>query len=128
MKTIEVVAAVIKNNNKVFATRRGYGDFENMWEFPGGKVEAGESWEGALRREIMEELDVQIIIDQFLTTIEYDYPQFHLTMHCFLCTLGKGTLHLKEHNDSQWVTKETIDKLGWLPADLDIIELVKEII
>ena len=126
MKTIKVVAAVIKRNNKIFVTQRGYGEFKDGWEFPGGKVEKGETKEEALIREIKEELDTVIKVDSYLDTIEYDYPDFHLSMDCFVCSIVEGHLVLKEHEDSKWIKKEEIDTLNWLPADLIIIDKVKE--
>lgn len=126
MKTIEVVAAIIKDEDKIFATQRGYGEFKGFWEFPGGKIEDGETPESALKREILEELDTEISIDKFIYTIEYDYPDFHLTMHCYICSVLSGSLVLKEHESAKWVDKETIDSVEWLPADLLIIDLVKK--
>ena len=126
MKTIKVVAAVIKRNNKIFVTQRGYGEFKDGWEFPGGKVEKGETKEEALIREIKEELDTVIKVDSYLDTIEYDYPDFHLSMDCFVCSIVEGHLVLKEHEDSKWIKKEEIATLNWLPADLVIIDKVKE--
>lgn len=126
MKTIKVVAAVIKRNNKIFVTQRGYGEFKDGWEFPGGKVEKGETKEEALIREIKEELDTVIKVDSYLDTIEYDYPDFHLSMDCFICSIVEGNLVLKEHEDSKWIKKEEIDALNWLPADLIILDKVKE--
>lgn len=130
MKTIEVVAAVIcgqgNQRGKIFASQRGYGDFKGGWEFPGGKVEAGETLEEALKREIREELDTEINVGELIDTVEYDYPQFHLKMHCFWCTVTLGELHLKEHEAAKWLTKDTINSVEWLPADIGIIELIKE--
>lgn len=126
MKTIKVVAAVIKRNNKIFVTQRGYGEFKDGWEFPGGKVEKGETKEEALIREIKEELDTVIKVDSYLDTIEYDYPDFHLSMDCFVCSIVEGHLVLKEHEDSKWIKKEEIDTLNWLPADLIILDKVKK--
>lgn len=126
MKTIKVVAAVIKRNDEIFVTQRGYGEFKDGWEFPGGKVEKGETKEEALIREIKEELDTVIKVDSYLDTIEYDYPDFHLSMDCFVCSIVEGHLVLKEHEDSKWIKKEEIDTLNWLPADLVIIDKVKE--
>ena len=126
MKTIRVVAAIIFNQGKVFATQRGYGEFKDGWEFPGGKVEKGETKEEALIREIKEELDTVIKVDSYLDTIEYDYPDFHLSMDCFVCSIVEGHLVLKEHEDSKWIKKEEIDTLNWLPADLIILDKVKE--
>ncbi|MFA9397625.1 MAG: (deoxy)nucleoside triphosphate pyrophosphohydrolase [Clostridiaceae bacterium] len=125
MKTINVVAAVIKRDNKTFATERGYGEFKGGWEFPGGKVEPNETLEQALCREIKEELDTQINIDKFLTTVEYDYPTFHLTMHCFLCSIKKGNLTLLEHSSSKWLDKQNLDSVPWLPADVEVVNLLK---
>lgn len=122
MKTIQVSAAIIMNKNKILATQRGYGEFKNGWEFPGGKVEKGETAEQALIREINEELDVLVEISSKLKTIEYDYPEFHLTMHCFLCVIKSGTLILKEHKSAKWLCKEELDKVEWLPADRTLIE------
>ena len=128
MKTIEVVAAIIKDKDTILATRRGYGEFVNMWEFPGGKVEAGETSEEALIREIREELSITISVDQFVTTVDYDYPNFHLTMHCFLCTQVNGTLTLNEHNDAKWIHSSELNELNWLPADLEILQELKKYI
>ena len=125
MKVIEVVAAIIKKDNEIFATQRGYGDFKGGWEFPGGKIEAGEKPEQALIREIKEELAVEIEVGELLHTVEYDYPTFHLTMHCFVCTLVSGELELKEHQAAKWLTKETLDSVEWLPADVEVAEKVK---
>ena len=121
MKTIEVVAAIIIKNGQVFATQRGYGDWKGWWEFPGGKMEVGESPEEALRREIREELDAEISIESLLETVEWDYPAFHLTMHCFICTLLSESLHLNEHEASAWLTKENLHTVKWLPADEGLI-------
>lgn len=127
MKTIEVVAAIIKHEDKIFATQRGYGDFKGLWEFPGGKLEAGETPKQALLREIREELDTKIEIGELADTIEYDYPQFHLTMKCFFCTILEGDLVLKEHDAAAWLTKDALDSVNWLPADLALIEKLKKI-
>lgn len=124
MKTIEVVAAVIKREGKIFATQRGYGEFEGGWEFPGGKMEAGETPQEALVREIMEELDTEIEVGELIDTVEYDYPKFHLTMHCFFCTVKTGHLVLKEHEAAKWLTLETLDTVDWLPADQGLIEKI----
>lgn len=126
MKSINVVAAIIKKDKKIFATQRGYGDFEGRWEFPGGKIEDGESMEEALIREILEELKTEISIDQFLTTVEYDYPNFHLTMHCFICSIKKGNLTLVEHSAAKWLNRKHIDTIDWLPADIEVVEILKE--
>ncbi len=126
MKTIEVVAAIIVQDNKILATKRGYGDYVNFWEFPGGKIEPGESKESALIREISEELEVAISVDQYLCTVDYDYPTFHLTMHCFICTLLESKITLVEHKDAKWLTKKTLDSVEWLPADIQIISDIKQ--
>ena len=125
MRQIEVVAAIICKDGAYFATQRGYGEFEGMWEFPGGKIEPGESAEDALKREIQEELGVDITIDKFLCTTDYDYPAFHLTMHCYLCSIVSGEIELREHKSARWLTKESLDSVEWLPADMDIIEKLK---
>ena len=125
MKTIEVVAAIITENNKIFATQRGYGEFKDGWEFPGGKLEEGESSERALIREIKEELSVEIKIRSFLTTVKYDYPNFHLTMHCFICEVVTGEIMLLEHKAAKWLSKEELDSVNWLAADMDVVELLK---
>lgn len=128
MKTIQVVAAIICDQGRILATQRGYGNFKGGWEFPGGKIEEGESHEEALKREIMEELDTKIKVGNLLQTIEYDYPEFHLTMHCYLCTIESETLTLKEHMAARWLTKETINSVNWLEADSALIEYLKEIL
>ena len=125
LKRVEVVAAIIQRDDEIFATQRGYGDFKGGWEFPGGKIEAGESPEQALVREIKEELAVELEVGELLHTVEYDYPTFHLTMYCFACTLVSGELELKEHQAAKWVTKETLDSVEWLPADIEVAEIVK---
>lgn len=123
MKYIEVVAAIILDaEGKIFATQRGYGDWKDWWEFPGGKIESGESPEKALKREIQEELSTDISVDDFFCTVEYDYPKFHLTMHCYLCSLLTESLHLNEHEAAKWLSKEELDSVQWLPADKEIIE------
>ena len=127
-KRIEVVAAIIIDKGKVFATQRGYGEFKDGWEFPGGKMEQGETPQQALMREIKEELETEIEVGELLETVEYDYPNFHLTMHCFLCTIKSGNLVLKEHEASKWLTKETLDSVDWLPADKGLIEKIKAIL
>ena len=126
MKTIEVVAAIIRKEDKIFATQRGYGDFKDWWEFPGGKVEAGETPEEALVREIKEELSTEISIDKFLYTVEYDYPNFHLTMHCYICSLLSEAVHLNEHEASRWLKKEDIHTVNWLPADEILLPMISE--
>ena len=131
MKTIRVVAAIIKavdENGKTsfFATQRGYGDFKGGWEFPGGKIDTGETPEEALVREIKEELDTEVEVIKLLDTVEYDYPNFHLSMDCFICSIKSGNLVLKEHEAAQWLTKETLDSVDWLPADLGLIDKIRE--
>ena len=121
MKTIEVVAAVIIRDGKIFATQRGYGQWKDWWEFPGGKIEPGECPQEALVREIREELDAEIEVGGLLETVEWDYPDFHLTMHCFICRLLSDSLHLNEHEDATWLTRETLDSVQWLPADLGVV-------
>lgn len=123
-KVIEVVAAVIKDDDKVFATQRGYGEFKDGWEFPGGKMEEGESPQQALIREIKEELDADIEVGALIDTVEYDYPKFHLTMHCFICTIKAGKLVLKEHEAAKWLTKDTLNSVEWLPADKGLIDKI----
>lgn len=125
MKTVNVVAAVIKDSDRIFATARGYGEYKGWWEFPGGKVEIGETPETALVREIKEELDSDIIVEKYIDTVEYDYPSFHLSMRCYFCKLIAGELTLKEAEDARWLTKDTIDDVKWLPADITILEKIK---
>ena len=122
MKKIEVVAAIIQREKSYLATQRGYGEFEGMWEFPGGKIESGESREVALKREIREELGVDITIDKFLCTTDYNYPSFHLTMHCYLCSVVSGEIELREHMSARWLTTKTLDSVEWLPADKEVID------
>ena len=124
MKRIEVVAAIIRREDEVFATQRGYGDWKDWWEFPGGKMELGETPEGALKREIREELSTEINVDEFLCTVEYDYPKFHLTMHCFLCSLQTEAMHLNEHEASRWLRKDELESVNWLPADKIVIKIL----
>jgi len=127
MKTINVVAAIILDEEKrILATQRGYGEYEGWWEFPGGKIEPGEGPEVALRREIMEELGVEIVVENLLCTVEYDYPKFHLSMLCFMCRISNGEIDLREHKSAQWLTKETLDDVEWLPADVEVIKLLNE--
>lgn len=126
MKTIRVVVAILIDTGKVFATQRGYGEFKDGWEFPGGKIDAGETPEEALVREIKEELDTEIEVLKLLDTVEYDYPKFHLSMDCFICKIKFGNLVLKEHEASAWLTKETLYSVNWLPADQGLIPLIEE--
>ena len=131
MKIVKVVAAVIRSidedgSQMIFATQRGYGEFKGGWEFPGGKIEAGETPEQALKREIMEELDTEICVGSLIDTIEYDYPDFHLSMDCFWAEIVSGELVLKEHEAARWLTHETLDSVDWLPADVALIEKIKK--
>ena len=126
MKTVRVVAAVIRDNNRIFATQRGYGDLKGGWEFPGGKIEKGETPQEALKREICEELDTEILVGELIDTIEFDYPTFHLSMDCFWCEVVKGDLVLKEHEAAKWLNKNPIDEVEWLPADVTLIDVIKE--
>ena len=126
MKYVEVVAAIIRDEEGcVFATQRGYGEWKDWWEFPGGKMEAGETPEEALKREIQEELETEITVDEFLCTVEYDYPAFHLKMHCYLCSLLTEALHLNEHEAAKWLTKDDLNSVKWLPADMLVIDALK---
>lgn len=126
MKRIEVVAAIIHDENgRIFATQRGYGEFKDYWEFPGGKMEPGESPEEALKREIWEELETKIVIERLVTTIEYDYPAFHLTMHCYWCKVETGSLTLKEHEAARWLDRNHLESVNWLPADLQLLQTIK---
>ena len=126
MKTIEVVAAIIIKDGQVFAPQRGYGEFQGWWEFPGGKMEAGESPQEALKREINEELDADIQVNELLETVEWDYPNFHLTMHCFICNLLSESLHLNEHEAATWLTHETLRSVKWLPADEILLDKIAD--
>lgn len=126
MKTVKVAAAIIVHNNQIFATQRGYGEFKDGWEFPGGKIELGETAQEALGREIKEELDVEIEVEDFLETVEYDYPKFHLSMDCFFCRIRSGALVLKEHEAAKWLTAEELDSVAWLPADKGLIEGIRK--
>ncbi len=136
LKAVRVVGAIIEAEKKtgdktekiIFATQRGYGDFKDGWEFPGGKIEDGETPEEAIVREIKEELDTDIKVERYVDTIEYDYPEFHLSMDCFLCSIVEGNLVLKEHEAAKWLTKATLDTVDWLPADITIIEKVRELL
>lgn len=125
MKTIEVVAAIIRRGDSVFATQRGYGDFKDGWEFPGGKVEAGESPEDALRREIREELETEIGVGHLIDTVEYDYPAFHLSMRCYACSIVSGNLHLVEHESARWLSAAELRCVNWLPADDQLLPLIE---
>lgn len=125
MKTIEVVAAVILKDGAVFATQRGYGPWKDWWEFPGGKIEAGECPQEALVREIREELDAEVEVGELLETVEWDYPDFHLTMHCFICSLLSESMRLNEHEAAAWLTRETLDTVRWLPADEGVVEKLR---
>ena len=127
MKSIEVVAAVIKHKDRIFATQRGYGEFKDGWEFPGGKMEANETPQEALKREIKEELDTEIEVNDLIDTINYDYPTFHLTMHCFWCTVKSGKLELLEHEDAKWLSKKELESVDWLPADKELLPKIREI-
>lgn len=126
MKTIKVVAAIIRDQDRIFATQRGYGEFKDGWEFPGGKIEEGETPENALIREIREELDTEISVGEKITCVEYDYPKFHLSMDCFWAEIVSGDLVLKEHEAAKWLSMEELDSVDWLPADLELIEKIKE--
>ena len=126
MKEIEVVAAIIHDDDeRIFATQRGYGDYKDGWEFPGGKMESGESPEEALKREIWEELETRIVVEHLVQTVEYDYPKFHLKMHCFWCHIESGQLILKEHEAARWLMKSELDSVKWLPADLEVVETLR---
>lgn len=132
MKTIRVVAAVIKAESEngepiIFATQRGYGEFKGGWEFPGGKIEDGETPQEALKREIMEELDTVIEVGELIHTVEYDYPAFHLSMDCFLASIVSGDLVLKEHEDARWLSMDELDDLEWLPADVELVERIENV-
>ena len=123
MKQLEVVAAIIHDTqSRIFATQRGYGEWKDYWEFPGGKMEPGESPEEALKREIWEELETRIVVERFVQTVEYDYPKFHLTMHCSWCHVESGSLTLKEHEAAKWLSIDQLDSVNWLPADLEVIK------
>ena len=133
MKTVKVVAAIIKAVNVngetiIFATQRGYGDFKGGWEFPGGKIESGETPQEALKREIIEELDTEVSVGELMDTVEYDYPQFHLSMDCFWCQIVRGNLVLKEHEAARWLTKDELNNVEWLPADITLIEKIRNLL
>ena len=133
MKTVKVVAAIIKAVNEngetiIFATQRGYGDFKGGWEFPGGKIESGETPQEALKREIIEELDTEVSVGELMDTVEYDYPQFHLSMDCFWCQIVRGNLVLKEHEAVRWLTKDELNNVEWLPADITLIEKIRNLL
>jgi len=126
MKTIKVVAAIIRDaNGRVLCTQRGYGEWKDWWEFPGGKLETGETPEEALMREIREELSTEIRVDEFLCTVDYDYPTFHLTMHCYLCSMLTGALRLNEHKAARWLKRDELSGVKWLPADVEVVEMLK---
>ena len=123
-KHIEVVAAIISDDNRIFATQRGYGEWKDWWEFPGGKMEPGETPEVALQREIREELATEIFVESLLTTVNYDYPNFHLTMHCYLCKVKNGNLTLLEHEAAKWLTRDELSSVKWLPADEEVVKKI----
>mgnify|MGYP004572496983 CR=1 FL=1 len=126
MKTVNVVAAIIIKDKKIFATQRGYGEFKDGWEFPGGKVEKGETPENAIVREIKEELDTEIKVKEYFDTVEYDYPKFHLSMKCYICSVLSGKLELKEHEAARWLDSDSLLRVDWLPADLGLVEKLKQ--
>lgn len=129
MKHLHVVAAIIHNSqNQILATQRGYGEWKDYWEFPGGKIELGESHEAALLREMTEELETRILVEKFVTSVEYDYPKFHLTMHCYWCRIENGNLTLKEHEAARWLSKDELSSVNWLPADLNILDKIKQML
>ena len=123
-KTINVVAAIIVRDGRLFATQRGYGEWKDWWEFPGGKIEPGEVARDALKREIWEELQTEIEVGELLTTVEYDYPKFHLSMQCFVCSVISGHLSLLEHEDARWLAKDELDSVKWLPADVEVVSII----
>ena len=128
MKTIQVVAAIIIRNNEVFATQRGYGEWKGWWEFPGGKIEEGECPQEALKREIREELDAEIAVGELLDTVEWDYPTFHLTMHCYVCSLESENIRLNEHESATWLNRTTLDSVQWLPADQGLLPKIAKLL
>ena len=128
MRTKQVASAIIRDGNKIFATQRGHGEFKGYWEFPGGKLEPGESPEQAAVREVSEELSVDIKLGELVSVIDYDYPDFHLKMHCYFAEVVSGVLTLKEHEDARWLTRETLNSVEWLPADTDVIEKLRQLI
>ena len=128
MKTIQVVAAIIIRNNEVFATQRGYGEWKGWWEFPGGKIEEGECPQEALKREIREELDAEIAVGVLLDTVEWDYPTFHLTMHCYVCSLESENIRLNEHESASWLNRSTLDSVQWLPADQGLLPKIAKLL
>ena len=125
MKVVKVVAAIIAQEDRIFATQRGYGEFKDGWEFPGGKIEEGETPQQALVREIQEELDTEVEVGDLLGTVEYDYPTFHLSMQCFLCRIKAGSLNLKEHEAAKWLAEDELDSVDWLPADIEVLEWIR---
>ena len=125
MKVVKVVAAIIAQEGKIFATQRGYGEFKDGWEFPGGKIEEVETPQQALVREIQEELDTEVEVGDLLGTVEYDYPTFHLSMQCFLCRIKSGSLNLKEHEAARWLAEDELDSVDWLPADIEVLEWIR---
>ena len=125
MKVVKVVAAIIAQEGRIFATQRGYGEFKDGWEFPGGKIEEGETPQQALVREIQEELDTEVEVGDLLGTVEYDYPTFHLSMQCFLCRIKSGRLNLKEHEAARWLAEDELDSVYWLPADIEVLEWIR---
>ena len=125
MKAVKVVAAIIAEKGRIFATQRGYGEFKDGWEFPGGKIEEGETPQQALVREIKEELDTEVEVGDLLGTVEYDYPTFHLSMQCFLCKIKSGSLNLKEHEAARWLAEDELDSVDWLPADIEVLDWIR---
>lgn len=125
-ESIEVVAAIIQRSNRIFATQRGYGEWKDWWEFPGGKIEKNENPQEALKREIREELAADVEVGDLITTVEYDYPKFHLSMQCYVCSLVSDKLSLLEHEAAQWLSKEELDSVNWLPADMEVIPVIKK--